>query len=180
MRNQFNRIIFDVRGSISILIFGLFIVLLSTAVILTNISSVYLAKRSLSIATEAAAQRGVKNLDTESYYSGEYNALQLAKNIVMGTQGDPGIPIDCRAGYLDAEVVINDWHRTNSSRVNLEQLQIDDFQCDGYQVYIETSAIARIPIKLPFIHLTDVRISTRAGAYGERAKTNNYYGLDIG
>jgi hypothetical protein len=168
------------RGSISILIFGLFVVLLSTALVLTDISSVYLAKRSLTQATEAAVQRGLKNLDAESYYSGEYNALQFARNLLGSGEEDPGIPIDCQAGLRDTQEILNDWQSTNSSRVNLDQIQLRDYQCDGFQINIETAAIARIPIPLPFIRFDGISIHSHAGGIGERADTNNFSGFDIG
>jgi Flp pilus assembly protein TadG len=63
----------DERGSISLLIMSLFMATVIVSIILTNISSIYLAKRALTQATEAAAQRGVRNLDVDSYYQGEYN-----------------------------------------------------------------------------------------------------------
>lgn len=173
------RLLQEERGSISVLILGLFLLLLSTALVLTDISAIYLAKRSLTLATEAAVQRSLKNLDAESYYSGEYNALQFARNLVGNGEEDPGIPIDCQAGMHDAEEVLDDWQNTNSTRVNLDQLRLSDFQCDGFQVYIETSAVARIPIPLPFIRLDEVSIRSHAGALGERAETNNFSGFDI-
>jgi hypothetical protein len=45
---------------------------------------------------------------------------------------------------------------------------------------METAAIAQIPIPIPFINQDEVAIHSFAGAVGERAKTNNYYGFDIG
>ena len=61
------RFIRDERGSLSVLIMSLFLTIVATLLILTNISSVYLAKRSLTQITEAAAQRGVRNLDLDAY-----------------------------------------------------------------------------------------------------------------
>ena len=58
----------DEKGSISILIMGLFLLSVIILMVLTDISSVYLAKRTLTQATEAAAQRGVRNLDLSKYY----------------------------------------------------------------------------------------------------------------
>lgn len=170
------------RGSISVITIGLFIILLSLALILTDISSVYLAKRSLSLASESAVQYGMKNLDAESYYSGEYNFNQLLGNTLGQAEVDPGIPIDCEAGLNDVRQVLDDWKRNSSAskRENLQEIHLSDFQCDGYQIYIETSALARIPVPIPFIYLDEVLIKTHAGAVGERADTNNYYGFDIG
>jgi hypothetical protein len=170
------------RGSISVITIGLFVLLLSTSLILTDISSIYLAKRSLSLATEAAVQYGMKNLDQEAYYSGEYNANQLLVNSFGEPQEDPGIPIDCNAGLKEAKQVLGDWQRDGAASVreNVENIVMSDFQCDGFGIYIESSAVARIPIPLPFLNLQEVEIRTHAGAVGERAATNNYYGFDIG
>ncbi len=66
-------LLLDERGSISILTIGLFTLLLTTVLALSNISAVYLAKRTLILANEAAVQRGGENLDQSAYYSGEYN-----------------------------------------------------------------------------------------------------------
>jgi hypothetical protein len=176
------RVIKNDRGSISVITIGLFIILLSLALILTDISSIYLAKRSLSLASEAAVQYGMKNLDTESYYSGEYNLNQLLVNSVGQAEQDPGIPIDCSAGLKDVRLLLDDWQSNSevSRRENVGSFLLTDFQCDGFQIYVETSAIARIPIPIPFIDLKEISINTHAGAIGERAETNNFYGFDIG
>lgn len=169
-------------GSISILTVGLFTIVLTTSLILTDISSIYLAKRSLSLATEAALQRGMKNLDEESYYSGEYNFNQLLVNSFGEAEVDPGIPINCDAGLRDVREVLDGWQFRGAASVreNVEKLTLRNFECDGYQIYIESAAIARIPIPIPFINLDEVEIYSFAGAIGERAETNNYYGFDIG
>ena len=72
-------------------------------VILTNISSIYLAKRALTQASEAAAQRGVRNLDKTSYYRGEFDATTQARNLFGIGPSDPGVPIDCSKALGDAE-----------------------------------------------------------------------------
>lgn len=170
------------EGSISPLIITLFLILLSTSIIITNISSVYIAKRSLSLATEAAVQRGMKNLNPEAYYSGEFNANRLLINGLGGGQDDPGIPIDCNQGREDAIEVMRNWQgRLDASvRKDMGNLDVDYFACDGFQIYLETSAIVKIPLRVPFIDLQEVSIRSYAGAIGIRAETNNYYGLDIG
>lgn len=170
------------RGSISVITIGLFVVLVSTVLLLTNISSIYLAKRSLSLATEAAVQRGMKNLDAERYYSGEYNLNRMLKNTFVRGDSDPGIPIDCQAGARDSREVLDNWQGREASltRGNLENLQVIDFQCDGFHIYMKTSAFAYLPIPLPFLDMEGVTIKTYAGAIGERAESNNFYGLDIG
>lgn len=169
-------------GSISILIIGLFIVLLSLSMILTDITSIYLAKRSLTTMTEAFAQRGMRNLNKDAYYQGEFSAIQGLKGIVGAGEKDPGIPIDCAAGERDIQQSIfgSLIFNTPMSRANLRDVSLRVFDCDGFQIYIETTAVAILPIPVPFIDLRNVSIHSYAGAVGERAKTNNFYGLDIG
>jgi hypothetical protein len=168
------------EGSIAIITIGLFITLLSTALVLTDISAIYLAKRSLTLATEAAVQRGMKNLDSESYYSGEYNLTQLLQNSLGNEEADPGIPIDCEKGLHDARETLESWSRTETSRINLSQITLVDFKCDGFQIFLRSEARAELPFSLPFARLASVQLSSSAGAIGERAETNNYYGFDIG
>ena len=172
----------DEKGSISILTVGLFLLVLSTSLILTDISSIYLAKRSLSLATEAALQRGMKNLDETAYYSGEYNFNQLLVNSFGQAESDPGIPINCEKGLQDIQEVLSGWQTRGAASVreNVDRLRLSDFECNGFEIYIESAAIARIPIPIPFINLDEVAIHSFAGAVGERAETNNYYGFDIG
>lgn len=170
------------RGSISVLTIGLFTLLLSTALILSNISAIYLAKRTLILATEAAVQRGGKNLDQAEYYSGEYNMTDFLQGVVGHGEGDPGIPIDCNAGVRDAAELLTHWQgrERTVTRAGISQMQLTNFQCDGFQIYLESAAIVRLPFPLAFIGISEVNITSSAGGIGERSETNNYYGIDIG
>ena len=182
LRNYCGNVFRDERGSISVLTIGLFTVLITLSMVLTDISSIYFAKRDLTLATEAAAQRGMKNLDTDSYYSGEYNLTQLLQNSLDDSEEDPGIPIDCDAGLRDAQEMLDDSAvRANRLlRANVNSVALSDFKCDGFQIYLESSATAILPIPIPFIDISKVSLSSYAGAVGERAETNNFYGFDIG
>ena len=170
------------RGSISILTFGLFSVVLITALVMTNISAVYIAKRTLSLATEAAVQQGVKNLDMQAYYTGENNLSREALTLMGLGESDPGIPIDCGAGSRDAEMILRSWsdREIDSHSKNLSGIEISEITCDGFQMALDTYASVVIPIPIPFINLEKIRIQTRASAIPERADSNNYMGLDIG
>jgi len=181
----------DEKGSISLLIMSLFMASLLVSVTLTNISSIYLAKRALTQATEAAAQRGVRNLDTDSYYQSEYNLWDFAENLLGEGETDPGIPIDCVKGRVDATDALSAWIQvgtTNSSsqnsssygRSNLKQIHIDSINCDGYELSISTSAVVDLPFVLPFINLESYKISSTVASIAQRKITTNYYGLDIG
>ena len=172
----------DQRGSISILILGLFMLTLITLIILTDISSIYIAKRTLTQATEAAAQRGVKNLDLERYYAREYNANRFVINLFGNGEQDPGIPIDCEKGRTDSIGAMRDWNLMGGSvsRKNLSQVKVEEFQCDGYEIGIRSSAKVALPFVLPFIGLEEVDISSQVGTFAERKITTKYYGLNLG
>ena len=170
----------DDRGSLSVLILGLFLVILTTLMILTDVSSVYFAKRSLAQATEAAAQRGVRNLDLGSYYRGEYNIKTFIRN--LSGERDPGIPIDCEKGRKDSINAISEFSRDRESLLGsqLGEIRVDQISCDGYQLSIQTSSTARLPFVIPFINIGSVEITSHVGAFDERKITTNYYGINVG
>lgn len=170
------------EGSVSVLTLGLFMISLITLLVITNISTAFQAKRALTQATEAAAQRGVRNLDLERYYQGEYNSLRLASNIVGDGEEDPGIPIDCEKGVFDAVTALKDWSAQKGSwnRNDLTEIKIKAVDCDGYQLSIQTSAVVKLPFLIPFIGLEEIRIFSTVGTIDERKETTNYYGLNIG
>jgi len=172
----------DERGSLSVLIMSLFITILVTLLILSDISSVYFAKRALTQATEAAAQRAVKNLDMESYYKSKYNATQLLLNLSDGREQDPGIPIDCAKGEMDAASVIDEFSsgRARLLGQQIGQIRIDKISCDGFQMAIATTSTARLPFLLPFINIKEVEIHSVVGTFDERKITTNYYGINLG
>jgi hypothetical protein len=180
--NKLIRRISETRGSISILIVGLFSVLLFTSLILIDISSIYIAKRTLTLATEAAAQQGVKNLDQAAYYRGEFNVNRFDLSVWGFGEKDPGIPIDCEDGLRDAEKVLGGWEGRdeNVSTSNLESVRLLGFSCDGFQMKIKAAARALLPIPLPFLDIHQVELTSQASAIAERAITNNYSGVDIG
>jgi hypothetical protein len=175
-------LLLDERGSISILTIGLFTLLLTTVLALSNISAVYLAKRTLILANEAAVQRGGKNLDQSAYYSGEYNLTEFLQGVVGYGEEDPGIPIDCNKGARDAGELISHWQgrERNLTRAGISQMKMVHFQCDGFQIYLESEAVVRLPFPLPLFGIYEVEIRGSAGGMGERSETNNYYGIDIG
>ena len=165
---------------------SLFMSTLIVLVILTNISSIYLAKRALTQASEAAVQRGVRNLDLQRYYQSDYNFWQFAWNLTGEGETDPGIPIDCQKGRDDALSAMEKWMQLSESketangRENLEDIRVNRVECDGYQLTISTSADVRLPFLLPFINLDYVEISTTVASIAQRRITTNYYGIDIG
>jgi hypothetical protein len=182
MRKVRYKILRDERGSISILIMGLFLLSVITLMVLTDISSVYLAKRTLTQATEAAAQRGVRNLDLQKYYEKSYTSVRFGLNLFGNGEKDPGIPIDCTKGRADAVDALNSWIRMDASitRKNLVAVKIEEISCDGYELGIRTSARAVLPFNLPLVNQSEVAITSNVGIFDERKVTTNYYGVNIG
>jgi hypothetical protein len=179
---KFKKLLDEDRGSISLIVMALFLISIVTIAILTDISSVYLAKRSLTQATEAAAQRAVRNLDMSAYYRGEYNATKSLLTLAGYGESDPGIPIDCAKGREDALSALSDWSVAGRTvmRSNLGVINLEKLSCDGYQIAITTSSTASLPFLFPFIEISKVQITSTVGSVDERKGTSNYYGVDIG
>ena len=97
------------RGSISLIVLTFFLITVITSLVITDIAAVAIAKRSLTQATEAAAQRGVRNLNRDAYYSGEFDLSTMVGNIFGVGPNDPGIPIDCSKALGDSEGALADW-----------------------------------------------------------------------
>lgn len=172
----------NTRGSISVLTIGLFSILLITSLILIDISSIYISKRSLTLATEAAAQQGVKNLNLGAYYRGEFNVNRFNLSVYGFGENDPGIPIDCGRGAQDAGRVLKGWEARDEgvSTGNLRNIDLLRADCNGFEMAIWSQARAKLPIPIPFIDFHEVNLFSRATAIAERASTNNYSGLNIG
>jgi len=172
----------DEKGSLSVLILSLFMTILITLIILTDLSSVYFAKRSLTQATEAAAQRGVRNLDVSAYYRGEYNVTKFLRNLTGEAVIDPGIPIDCEKGRLDSLDAINEFSRDRVSLFGSQigVIRVDQVSCDGYQLSLRTSSTVQLPFLIPFVKIDSVGISSHVGTFDERKITTNYYGFNVG
>ena len=170
------------RGSLSVLILSLFMTILISLIALTDISAIYFAKRSLTHATEAAAQRGVRNLDLDAYYRGKYNATQFFLNLTAEGEKDPGIPIDCQQGKIDAHNAIHELSRDRGNLFGhqLGEINVEEINCDGYQISLKTSSTATLPFVIPFTRVSVIKIYSHIGTLDERKKTTNYYGINIG
>lgn len=181
-RKSLTRILSDERGSISILVMGLFMVTLGTIMVLTNISAVYMAKKSLTQATESAAQYALGNLDNKSYYNGEFSNVTLLQNLVGVGPEDPGIPIDCNHGMRDVGRAMHDWFGGNKFlvRSEIKDLSIDHIDCDGYTISIRSSANAQLPFQGAIFGIKEVHISSQVKAINERKGGLYLFGMRIG
>lgn len=169
------------RGSISVLTGGLFILTLALAVTLSNVSSIAMAKRTLTQATESAAQRGVRNLDSKTYYKGKFNEITMVENLLGYGPVDPGIPIDCNQAQGDISGAIQDWSQGDVAltRFEITSVEIDEINCDGYQVSVSTHADTQLPFVLPFINIRTVRIDSTVSTENKRSEGLYLFGIRI-
>jgi len=197
-------------GSISILVFGLFSVVLLSGVVLTDISAVIVAQRSLVQATESAAQSAAHALDLDVYYQGKHSALSF-----LVSNASPVIPIDCQAARNRASETLADIASTSNRssggsgdqlggsgnqlggsgdqlggsgnwfsgsdkelvRRELTDIQISNFQCNGTEVLITTSAKAWLPISLSLFSFESVELSASAGTTSVKKRVLSLFGI---
>ena len=165
------------EGSISVLVFGLFAVVLLSSVVLTDISAIIVAHRSLVQATESAAQSAAHALDLDTYYQGKHSALSF-----LVTDASPVIPIDCEAAGNRASETLADISRNSSQnllRPELENIQISNFQCNGTEVLVTTSAKVWLPISLSFFSFESVDLSASAGTTSVKKRAFSIFGINI-
>lgn len=169
------------RGSISVLTGGLFVLTLGLVVTLSNVASIAMAKRTLTQATESAAQRGVRNLDKSIYYTGKFNEITMVENLLGYGPEDPGIPIDCQRAEDDVASAIFDWSTGDISlkRFEITSVVIDEIECDGFQVSVSSHANTNLPFILPFINLKTVSIHSSVSSENKRSEGFYLFGIRI-
>jgi len=160
-------------GSLSILIIGLFIAALTALMVVTDISVVANAKRTLDQATEAAAMRAVQNLDEAAYYNGKHTAL-TSIYMLAGNENyaENRVPVDCDAGWLEVNNELSTWMNTTS---NMKTIQIKNFEITMYEcvydvVHLETKAKVKLPFPLPFANLNETSIKSSITTLNEKDK----------
>jgi hypothetical protein len=192
-------------GSISVLVFGLFAVVLLSGVVLTDISAIFVAQRSLVQATESAAQSAAHALDLDTYYQGKHSALSI-----LVSDASPVIPIDCQAARSRANETLADIASTSNRnyggsgsqssssgsqssssgflatgssnqllRRELSNIHISEFQCNGTEVLITTSAKAWLPISLSLFSFESVELSASAGTTSVKKRVLSIFGINF-
>ena len=152
------------RGSISVVVIGLFIITVASLMVMTDVSALIVAKRSLVQATEAAAQRGVHTLDKSEYYQGKGNMFTAP--LAIATQREhPTIPIDCSRGGVEVLLELNSWSNDESDMKwqQLKGVQLTSFSCDGASLDISTRSEMKLPFKVPFTTTDSVFLTATAG-----------------
>ena len=164
MLKELRRKISSETGSISVVVIGLFVITVASLMVMTDVSALIVAKRSLVQATEAAAQRGVHTLDKGEYYQGKGNLFTVP--IAIATQReDPNIPIDCVRGGAEILLELNSWSNDESNMKwkHLEGIELTNFSCDGTSLEISTRSEMKLPFKLPFTATDSVFLNATAG-----------------
>lgn len=176
-----SKIIRDERGSVSLIVITLFLITVMASTIFTDIASIAIAKRSLTQVTEAAAQRGVRNLDLNSYYSGEFDLTTMASNLFGVGPRDPGIPIDCSKAMSDAQGALEDWLNGDKTlrRVEISTIRISELACDGFGIQLVTEATAILPISIPIFKVNSVVISSKVSSTNTRKAGFAPFGIRI-
>lgn len=152
------------RGSISVVVIGLFVITVASLMVMTDVSALIVAKRSLVQATEAAAQRGVHTLDKSEYYQGKGNMFTAP--LAIATQREhPTIPIDCSRGGVEVHLELNSWSNDEGDMKwqQLKGVQLTSFSCDGASLDISTRSEMKLPFKVPFTTTDSVFLTATAG-----------------
>lgn len=155
----------DETGSLSIVIIGFFVVTVASLMVMTDIATVMVAKRSLTQATEAAAMRGVHTLNRQSYYIGK-GTMATTPLALINKREHPAIPIDCNQAVLDVMLELHNWSTDSSSmkRQELQGIVLTDFLCDGTSVEISTYATVKFPFIVPLTSQSSAHLYAKAAS----------------
>ena len=144
----FRGLIHDERGSLSVLIIGLFLLTMALVMVMSDISALVSARKALTQQTEFLVQQGAQSIDLDAYYQGRGGLLSYLAEKTIIDQSDPGIPLDCTEvirGVANAAEQISDSKLKNFKLIRNE--------CNGNMTYVETQAEAVLPYSLPFLSL---------------------------
>ena len=170
----------DDSGSLAVIVIGLFIITVASLMVMTDVSTVIVAKRSLAQATEAAAQRGVHTLDTVNYYQGKGNVFTVPLGIATH-RAHPVIPIDCNRGGLEVLLELHSWSNddTDLKWHQLKGIQLTDYQCDGQTVAITTRSEVNLPFRVPFSSIDSVFLTASAGTTNQVQEGFYLFGIRL-
>lgn len=156
------------KGSISVVVIGLFVITVASLMVMTDVSALIVAKRSLVQATEAAAQRGVHSLDKREYYQGKGNMF-TAPMAIATHRAHPVIPIDCARGGVEVLLELNSWSNDENDMKwqQLKGIQLTNFSCDGSTLEISTRSEMKLPFKVPFTTTDSVFLTATAGTMNQ-------------
>ena len=170
----------DESGSLSVVIIGLFIITVASLMVMSDIASVFVAKRSLVQATEAAAQRGVHTLDESAYYVGKGNMF-TAPLAALTARPHRSIPIDCDRAVFNVMLELHNWSNDDGAmkRNELKGIVLTDLQCDGTSIEISTYAEVVFPFRVPFTRMDSAFLTASAGTTNEVQEGFYLFGIRL-
>ncbi len=157
--------VIEERGSLMPLTFGFFLISLLIIFILVDFSSVMLRQRVLIQENELALMRSSHQLSRSRYY-----LFGLDQNL---SNSEFKVPINCsdaKSAYLDEVDLINSNKYSSDSTGNnfLGNIEVIQFQCDGYKVVGEVSATYVLPLQANALGMTSFTVRASGSA------TNQY------
>ena len=162
------------------IVIGLFVITVASLMLMSDVSSVIIAKRSLAQATEAAAQRGVHTLNKSIYYQGKANMFTVP--LARAThRAHPVIPIDCNRGGLEVLLELNSWSNDDSDLKwhKLKGIQLTNYQCDGQSLAIQTRSEVNLPFRVPFSSIDSVFLTASAGTVNQVQEGFYLFGIRL-
>ena len=176
----FTRKIKNEEGSISVVVIGLFVITVASLMVMTDVSALIVAKRSLVQATEAAAQRGVHTLDKSEYYQGKGTVFTAPMAIATDREHSI-IPIDCDRGGLEVLLELNSWSNDQSDMKlrQLKGIELTNFSCDGTSLEISTRSEMKLPFKVPFTTTDSVFLTATAGTTNKVQEGFYLFGIRV-
>jgi ABC-type multidrug transport system permease subunit len=170
----------DDSGSLSVIVIGLFVITVASLMVMTDIATIMVAKRSLAQATEAAAQRGVHTLDRSAYYQGK-GTIFTAPLAIATQREHPVIPIDCEKGGAEVLLELNSWSNDDSDMKHryLKEIELTSFECDGQNLVIQSQSEVELPFKVPFSSTTSVILQASAGVTNQVQEGFYLFGFRI-
>ena len=170
----------DERGSLSVVIIGLFFITVAFLMVMSDVATVLVAKRSLAQATEAAAQRGVHTLDKSAYYTGKGTMFTAPLAILTQRDHSP-IPIDCNRAVFNVMLELSNWSNDDGSmkRHELQGIVLTDLQCDGSSIEISTYSQVKFPFTVPFSRMDSAILTATAGTTNQVQEGFYLFGIRL-
>lgn len=144
----------DESGSISPLIMGYFVIAMSLTFLISNIASVYIARRDLINLTEGALSKAVQELDEMAYY------YQLPiPEIFAGRSRE--VPINCSdaSKTFSREIALLAMSKLDLYGQSFNQFNGDialrAFNCDGKSISVTLQQVHQLPFKLRVFGITE-------------------------
>lgn len=144
----------DESGSISPLIMGYFVIAMSLTFMISNLASVYIARRELINLTEGALSKAAQELDEFAYY------YQLPVPEMFNVNSRE-VPINCSdAGRtFNREIALLATSRLDlydqSRAQDNDDIFLKAFDCDGKTLRVTLQQFHQLPFKLRIFGITE-------------------------